>query len=79
MVNETAAEGRVMSQEETIRWTAGRKLHVVVAVSNGVMTAEEACQRHCLSHEELASWIEGYERDGFVGLRQTRARQTRSR
>jgi hypothetical protein len=62
--------------EAIVRWTPWRKLYIVVAVRNGKITAQEACDRHNLSHEELTGWIEGYDRAGLAGLQQKRGRRS---
>lgn len=61
------------------RWTIRRKAAVVTGVVNGVLTAEEACQRYQLSEEEFASWQRAYEEHGLPGLRSTRLQQYRGR
>ena len=40
---------------DTARWVARRKAQVVAAVSGGLLTFEEACERYSLTLEELAS------------------------
>lgn len=61
------------------RWTVRRKAAVVIAVANGVLTREEACQRYQLSEEEFASWQLAYQEHGLPGLRSTRLQQYRGR
>src|SRR5579871_1840568 len=53
---------------DTIRWSPRRKAEVVLAVTGGVLTAEEACRRYRMSPEELSEWISGYQLDGMKGL-----------
>ena len=61
------------------RWTIRRKAAVVIAVTNGVLTCEEACQRYQLSEEELLSWQRAFEAHGLPGLRSTRLQHYRGR
>jgi hypothetical protein len=37
-------------------WTAQRKVAVILAVRNKVITVRDACERYDLSAEELAEW-----------------------
>jgi hypothetical protein len=57
-----------------VRWTAWRKRDVVVAVLSGAIAAHEALERYRLSREELADWIDGFERHGVAGLQLKRKR-----
>jgi Protein of unknown function (DUF1153) len=57
-----------------VRWTPWRKRDVVIALRNGAITAFEAIERYRLSREELADWIEGFERYGVAGLHLKRKR-----
>jgi hypothetical protein len=59
------------------RWVARRKAEVVNAIARGVLTAEEACSRYCLSIEELSSWQQLLGSSGLRGLRVTRTREYR--
>jgi len=52
----------------TMRWTAWRKRAVVLAVREGVISANEASDRYNLSREELADWGEAFDRRGIGGL-----------
>jgi hypothetical protein len=61
------------------RWTIRRKAAVVIAISNGVLSAEEACRRYQLTEEELRSWQQAYAAHGLPGLRSTRLQQYRTR
>jgi hypothetical protein len=61
------------------RWTIRRKAAVVTAVTNGVLTREQACQRYQLSEEEFVSWQQAFEAHGLPGLRSTRLQQYRGR
>jgi hypothetical protein len=53
----------------TKRWVASRKAAVVTAVSNGIITLEEACRRYRMSEEEFLAWQRALEAYGVPGLR----------
>ena len=55
----------------TRRWVARRKAAVVAAVSNGVITLEEAYRRYQMSEEEFFAWRQAFENEGLRGLRAT--------
>ena len=57
---------------QTRRWVVRRKAEVVSAVSGGLLTVDEACERYGLSLEEFASWQRAVDRSGMPGLRVTR-------
>lgn len=61
------------------RWTPRRKAEVVAAVSGGLLTFDEACQRYSIDIEELASWQRSVERSGMQGLRTTRVQHYRDK
>ena len=61
------------------RWTIRRKAAVVLAIANGLLSAEEARRRYQLTEQELRSWQQAYEAHGLPGLRSTRLQQYRSR
>jgi hypothetical protein len=61
----------------TRRWVVRRKAAVLVAVSSGIITVEQACQVYQLTEEELLSWKHAFETHGFAGLRTTRIQQYR--
>ena len=48
-----------------------------IAVSGGLLTVDEACQRYSLSLEEFTSWQRAVERSGMPGLRVTRLKHYR--
>lgn len=52
----------------TKRWTARRKAEVVIAVSDGRLSREEACRRYQLSEEELLAWEDAFKTYGNPGL-----------
>ena len=62
---------------DTGRWVVRRKAEVVAAVSGGLLTLEEACERYRLTLEEFASWQRAVERSGMQGLRVTRLQHYR--
>lgn len=53
------------------RWTAQRKAGVVIAVSDGRISREEACRRYQLSEEEFLAWEAAFKTYGSSGLRAT--------
>lgn len=55
----------------TQRWVKSRKLAVIKAIENGVLTNEQACLRYNLSEEELDSWKHALNRHGPGALRTT--------
>lgn len=62
---------------DTDRWVASRKAAVVSAVDEGVLSAEEACERYSLSREELCRWRSAYERHGAPALLATKLKRFR--
>ena len=56
----------------TSRWVVRRKAEVVSAVTGGLLSVDEACERYGLSLEEFASWQRAVDRSGMPGLRVTR-------
>ncbi len=56
----------------TTRWVVRRKAEVVSAVSGGLISVDEACERYGLSLEEFAGWQRAVDRSGMPGLRVTR-------
>ena len=63
---------------DTQRWVIKRKLAVVLAVKNGVITLEEVYRRYNLSAEEFLTWQEMVEKHGIRGLRATRRQDFRA-
>ncbi|MFC3711897.1 DUF1153 domain-containing protein [Sphingoaurantiacus capsulatus] len=63
---------------DTTRWVVRRKAEVVAAVTGGLLTADEACERYNLSFEEFASWQRAVDRAGMPGLRVTRVQHYRT-
>ena len=62
----------------TTRWVVRRKAEVVAAVSGGLLTIDEVCDRYQLTVEEFASWQRAVERSGMPGLRVTRIQHYKS-
>lgn len=62
----------------TTRWVVRRKAEVVAAVSGGLLSVEDACERYGLTLEEFASWQRAIERAGMPGLRVTRVQHYRA-
>ena len=56
----------------TTRWVVRRKAEVVAAVSGGLLSVDEVCDRYSLTVEEFAGWQRAVERSGMPGLRVTR-------
>ncbi len=63
--------------QQTARWVVRRKAEVVAAVSGGLLSVDEACERYSLTLEEFAGWQRAIDRAGMPGLRVTRIRQYR--
>lgn len=61
------------------RWTIRRKAEVVAAIGGQLLTLDEACNRYCLTIEEIASWQRSIERSGMQGLRVTRLQYYRDK
>jgi hypothetical protein len=55
----------------TQRWVKSRKLAVIKAIEDGILTDAQACQRYSLSEEELDSWKKALNRHGPGALRTT--------
>lgn len=55
----------------TQRWVKSRKIAVIKAIENGVLSDEAACTRYNLSQEELDSWKKALNRFGPGALRTT--------
>ncbi len=63
----------------TRRWVIRCKAEVVAAVSGGLLTLDEACERYGLSLEEFVAWQRAVDRSGMHGLRVTRLHHYRYR
>jgi hypothetical protein len=64
---------------KTRRWVVSRKVQVVSAVRNGVLSLPEACERYHLSEEEFHSWAILLDNHGTSGLRTTRLQDYRQK
>lgn len=62
---------------DTKRWGVRRKAEVVAAVTGGLLTIAEACERYDLTLEEFISWQRAVGRSGMPGLRVTRIQHYR--
>lgn len=51
------------------RWTACRKLQLLVAIRRGVVSREDAMAAHGIGGEELAAWAIGLETFGVETLK----------
>ncbi|ATW03437.1 DUF1153 domain-containing protein [Sphingorhabdus sp. YGSMI21] len=58
-----------LPKSNTTRWVIRRKAEVVAAVTGGLLSLEEACDRYDLSLEEFLSWQESIDKSGLPGLR----------
>ena len=56
----------------TTRWVVRRKAEVVAAVSGGLLSVDDVCDRYSLTLEEFAGWQRAVDRSGMPGLRVTR-------
>lgn len=71
MTHDHSAEITMLPPPNTQRWVKSRKLAVIKAIENGVLSDEQACQRYSLSQEELDSWKSALNRHGPGALRTT--------
>ena len=60
------------SRSQCYRWVWSRKLALLNAISSGTLSIEDACNRHSLSMDELASWQALMQQFGPKGLYATR-------
>lgn len=58
----------------TTRWVPRRKAEIVAAVSGGLISLTEACQRYRISQEEFHAWVHAYEQGGLLALHVRRRR-----
>jgi hypothetical protein len=61
-----------------IRWVPRRKAEVVAAVTGGLLTVDDACERFGLTLEEYTSWERGVRQKGLRGLRATPCKNGRN-
>ena len=62
---------------DTTRWVVRRKAEVVAAVTGGLLSVDEACNRYSLTLEEFTSWQRAMDHSGMKGLRVTRIQDYR--
>lgn len=60
------------------RWGPRRKAEVVVAIRGGLISLDEAVDRYRLSMEEVANWLNLFDRHGLKGLRVTHLKTYRA-
>jgi hypothetical protein len=60
-----------LPSSHTKRWISRRKAEVVVAVNNGLLSMEQACERYALSDEEFLAWARSFKDFGLSGLQAT--------
>lgn len=60
------------------RWVPRRKAELVVAIRSGLIALEDAQARYGLTLEEIAHWLQMFDRYGVPGLRVTMAKAYRS-
>ncbi|MFA5592507.1 MAG: DUF1153 domain-containing protein [Micavibrio sp.] len=65
------ADVTMLPPPTTQRWVKSRKLAVIKAIQDGLLTDEQACTRYDLSQEELDSWKKALTRHGPGALRTT--------
>lgn len=75
-------DGTVMTRgdlppKDTRRWVIRRKVTVVLAVTAGLLSLEEACEMYNLSEEEYALWESAMLHHGKGGLRVTHLKKYR--
>ncbi len=68
----TLADGRILSVADLpmadTRWVASRKQTVVLAVSHGLISRDDALRRYGLSEEEFDGWCTAVARHGKAGF-----------
>ena len=66
-------DGAILSMgdlpDRNTRWVASRKADVVLAVTHGLLTREEALRRYSLTEEEFDLWMRNYASGGVRQLR----------
>ena len=63
---------------QNARWVPRRKAEVVIAVSGGMLTMAEACERYAISSDEFTEWERAYARGGLLRLRNRRTNGSKS-
>ena len=64
----TPVTRETMPPDASGRWTMRKKAEVLTAVSEGLLSLDEACDQYNLSPAELASWKTAIGRAGVEGL-----------
>jgi hypothetical protein len=59
------------------RWVPSRKAEIVDAVRGGLISLDEALERHALSIDEYLMWQRGLELFGHAGLRVNKTKHLR--
>jgi hypothetical protein len=75
-------DGTVLTRSDlppksTSRWVIRRKVKVVLAVTAGLLSLEEACEMYNLSEEEYSLWQAAILEHGNSGLRVTHLKKYR--
>jgi hypothetical protein len=58
-----------------LRWSFKRKHQVCDAIRLGQLAEDEVIAAHGLTHQELGSWLAGYDRLGTEGLKITKKKR----
>lgn len=69
--------GGSLPPENGARWVTSRKMQLIAAIHDGLLTIEEASQRYRLTLDELAEWQAMFTKHGKRGLRTTFIQQYR--
>jgi hypothetical protein len=69
-VSDDAQGADGLPDDNTVRWTARRKMAVLRAAAAGQISAEEIARRYAISPEELDTWSHEYAERGLRGLQQ---------
>jgi hypothetical protein len=62
------AAGVALPRIGDLRWTAAKKLAVIIALRRGVITAADVRDRYMISLEELGAWEAALDHRGIAGL-----------
>ena len=66
-----------LPESRHVRWVVRRKAEIVLAISGGLLTLDDACARYHISPEEIMAWQLCYASYGLPGLRAAKARHVR--
>ncbi len=61
----------------TVRWVVRRKVQVVCAIREGLISRREACDRYGMSDAELLSWMKLLDDHRLRALRVTKTQRSR--